>query len=103
MGWSCDLLCSPQRELDLGARRLLCLFDECANHHDPVSDRRNVKRTRNSIAARQPQFLQLGFQMLDVWLAEAFQAYRRDTFSQPHKTRLHVGRKGSDFRCNSFV
>jgi hypothetical protein len=55
------------------------------------------------MATRQPQFPQLGLQMLDVWLAEAFQAYRRDTFSQPHKTRLHVGRKGSDFRCNSFV
>jgi hypothetical protein len=77
-------------------------FDACANHHDPTSDRRNVKRARNSIAARQPQFPQLGFQMLDVWLAEAFQAYRHDTFSQPHKTRLYIGRKSGDFCRNKF-
>jgi hypothetical protein len=36
MGLSCDVLCAPQREIDLGARRPLRLLYECANHDDPA-------------------------------------------------------------------
>ena len=41
--------------------------------------------------------------MLDVWFAQAFQAYRRDAIGKTQEPRLHIGRKGRDFRGNSFV
>jgi hypothetical protein len=41
--------------------------------------------------------------VLDVRLAQAFQPYRCDALCEPQKPRLHVGRKGGDFRNDRFV
>ena len=41
--------------------------------------------------------------MLDVRLAQAFQPCGGDTLCKPQKARLHVGWKGSDSPCDSFV
>jgi hypothetical protein len=77
-------------------------FHERANHDHPSADRRDVKRASNSVAACQPQLPQLPFQVLDVRLAQAFQPYRDDALGQPQKPRLHIGRKGGDFRSDRF-
>ena len=103
MGLSCDLLCSLQRERDLGAWGLLRLFDERADHDYPSANRRDVKCASNSVAACQPQLPKLPFKMLDVRLTEAFQPRRSNTLGEPQKARLHVGRKGGDFRRDRFV
>src|ERR1700679_2566748 len=103
MGWSCNLLCPLYRELDLRAWGLLSLFHERANHDDSSPNCCDVKRASNSVAACQPHLPQLPFKVLDVRLAQAFQSYRCDALCEPQKPRLHVGRKGGDFRSDRFV
>jgi hypothetical protein len=81
----------------------LRLFHERANHDDPSANRRDVKRASNSVAACQPQLPQLPFQVLDVRLAQAFQAHRCDALGEPQKPRLHFSWKGGDFCNDRFV
>ena len=47
------------------SRGLLRLLDEDTKDHDPPSRSRDVDRPRDAIAAHNPQFPQLVFQMLD--------------------------------------
>jgi hypothetical protein len=97
MRLSCDLLCSPQRKVDLGARRLLCLLHECPSYDNPAADRCDIERAGYSIAARQPQFSQLPFQVFHVRRAQAFQPCVANALGEPKEPRLHVSWKGGDF------
>jgi hypothetical protein len=86
-----------------GARRLLCLLHECPNHDNPAADRRDIERAGDSIAARQPQFPQLPFQVFRVRLTQAFQPCLANTLGEPKEPRLHVSRKGGDFSGDGVV
>jgi hypothetical protein len=41
--------------------------------------------------------------VFEVRLAQAFQPSRRDALRKSQKPRLHVSRKGGDFRSDRFV
>jgi hypothetical protein len=100
---SCDLLCSPKREFDLGGRRLLCLLHERAYHDHPAADRRDAERAGYSVAACQPQLPQLPLQVFYVRPAQAFQPRSADTVGKPKEPRLHVRRKRGDLRGDNLV
>jgi hypothetical protein len=103
MGWSCDVLGSPQGEFNLRARGLLRLFYKSSNHYDSPADRSDVKRPGDSVAARQPQFPQLPLKVFYMRLAQALQARCANAFRKSQKPRLHVRRKTGDLSGNDFI
>src|SRR5207245_4660494 len=101
--WSCDLRCPPQRERDLGARRLPALLHECANHDDSAAGRGDVECPGYSFPPRQAQLPQLALEVLYVWLGQTLQPSRSNAFSKAQKPRLHVGRESGDFGGPGFM
>jgi len=61
----------------------LRLLHERADHDDPAADRRDVKRSGNSIATGQPQLPKLALQVFDMRLAQTFQSGPFDAIGKP--------------------
>jgi hypothetical protein len=64
--------------------------DEGAHHYHAATDRRDIDRARNPVAAGHAHFPQAAFEMLHVGLAHPLEPQRLDHRNDTLEARLHV-------------